>query len=274
MFGSVQINSFLRVSNNHLANFSIGNFNKLVLLDVSNNVFDHVGPNTFIGLNQLAVLHAANIGLQMVTKEYFSHLKNLEKLDLSGNNINRIQQGSFSSEYENNFQLKEIDLSFNQLEYLPDNIFLVLRQPRLINLASNKLKSVDEVFKFSSDIIQFESIQIILSNNSLMNDHFNNQTFQHLISRNHFINLDLSCNKLTWLDEDVLGPLFKKDARNVINMEHNPMQCSNCRNKWLFSENNTKLVSSVIKTTCIEGDKSLQSYSLTDFEHCNTKPKL
>lgn len=232
-------------------------------------MFANITPSMFIGLNQLKVLHAANIGLKSFQKEHFSHLRNLEKLDLSGNNLRRLQLGSFSSEYENNFQLSEIDLSGNRLEYVPQNIFLVMRQPRLINLASNRLHQLDEIFRFSSDIVQFEPVQIILSNNSLKTDHFTNRTFANLFDRKHYINLDLTYNNITWLDQGIFGMLIFEEGRNVINVNHNPFQCSNCRNRWLFADQNLSLLDSIIMDTCIEKDKrTIQSYTLRDFRHC------
>lgn len=92
------IRSYIKLRNNKLANFSIGNFDQLFMLDVSNNHFSMLALDSFIGLNQLRALHAANIGITTLKKEYFSHLQNLMRLDLSGNAIEHIEIDAFTSE--------------------------------------------------------------------------------------------------------------------------------------------------------------------------------
>jgi len=267
----VSVRSYLKLRNNQLEGFSIGNFDHLYMLDVSNNDFMKLQLDSFIGLKQLRILHAANIGLTTLKKEYFSHLKNLKRLDLSGNNIELIEIDAFTSEYDNNFELSEIDLSFNRIKRLPENVFLVLRQPERINLASNCLEKIDEIFRFSRDIVQFEPIQIVLSNNSLTSDHFSNVTFEDLLARDHHIDLDLTHNKLVWLEEKVFGRLVGGDGRSVLRLDHNPIQCTNCRNRWLVQRAKQRasfLNSVILRTQCIE-KKKLSDLNLTDFAHCN-----
>lgn len=256
--------------NNRLSNFSIATMNQLFMVDVSNNQFATQLPlNAFVGLNQLQVLHAAHVDLKVLKKSYFSHLKNLKRLDLSGNGIEVVEVDAFTSEYDNNFELRDIDLSDNQIRRLPANIFMVLRQPEHINLANNRLEKVNEIFKFSRDMVQFAPVQLILSNNSLRNDHFTSKTFGHLLSRQHYIDLDLSHNKLAWLNEAVFGKLVE-DSRNVLRLDHNPIQCTNCRNRWLIERaaTNGHFFKSIILEKCIE-NKQLADLKLSDFQHCN-----
>lgn len=257
--------------NNRLTNFSIATMEQLFMVDVSNNQFTTQIPlNAFIGLKQLQVLHAAHVDLKVLKKSYFSHLKNLKRLDLSGNGIEVVEVDAFTSEYDNNFELRDIDLSRNQIRRLPANIFMVLRQPEHINLADNHLEKVDEIFKFSRDMVQFAPVQIILSNNSLRNDHFTSNTFNHLLARQHYIALDLSHNKLTWINESVFGKLLREESRNVLHLDHNPIQCTNCRNRWLIerASTNPNFLKSIILEKCIE-NKQLADLKLSDFQHCN-----
>lgn len=172
--------------------------------------------------------------------------------------------------YDNSFELREIDLSHNKIRRLPENIFLVLRQPERINLANNRLEKIDEIFKFSRDIVQYDPVQIVLSNNSLGNDHFSTTTFDNLAARQHFVELDLSHNKLVWLNQAVFGKLFYEGSRNVLILNHNPIQCTNCRNRWLLEQASKRSIflQSIVLQTCIEG-KQLADLSLADFAHCN-----
>lgn len=240
------------------------------MLDISNNEFSKLSLDSFIGLNQLRILHAANIGLTTLKKEYFSHLKNLKRLDLSGNSIDLVEIDAFTSEYDNNFELNQIDLSFNKIRRLPENIFLVLRQPESINLASNRLQKIGEIFRFSRDIVQLEPIEIVLSNNSLTIDHFTKETFEDLLARGHYVQLDLTYNKLVWLDESVFGKLLHEDSRSMVNVNHNPVQCTNCRNKWLVerAQKRATFLRTIRLDTCIEAGKKLSDLRLTDFAHC------
>lgn len=271
VFGTVQIRSYLKMRNNRLTNFSIATLDQLFMVDVSNNHFTtELPPDSFIGLKQLQVLHAANVGLKTLKKPYFSHLKNLRRLDLSGNGIELVEVGAFTSEYDNNFELRDINLSHNRIRRLPENIFLVLRQPEHINLADNRLEKVDEIFKFNRDMVQFSPVQIILSNNSLRNDHFTADTFKHLLARQHYIELDLSHNKLAWVSEAAFGKLLHEDSRNVVRLNHNLIGCTNCRNRWLIERAaaNPNFLKSISLDNCIE-NRQFADLKLSDFKHCN-----
>ena len=229
--------------------------------------------DSFIGLNQVRSIHAAKIGLRSLKKEYFSHLKNLQRLDLSANEIEQLDIDAFSSEYDNNFQLRELDLSYNRIHHLPTNIFMVLRQPERINLANNRLVELNQIFRFNRDAIQYNPIQIILSNNSIRNDHFTNHTFNDLVERGHYIELDLTHNKLAWIDEEIFGKLLTNSSygKSILLLNNNPIQCTNCRNRWLFRIENKQrgwLRSSIKLESCIEKKKRLFDYNLNDFGHC------
>lgn len=267
------IRGYIKLRGNQLTNFSIGNFDELFMLDVSSNRFrGHIPLDAFIGLKQLRALYAANIGMSTLKKEFFTHLPNLQRLDLGGNAIEVVEIDAFTSEYDNNFELRQIDLSHNRIRRLPENIFTVLRQPERINLANNQLERVTELFKFNRDMVQFAPVQMILSNNSIGNDHFSPDTFEHLVARQHYIDLDLSFNHLSFIEESVFGKLLHQETRSIIRLDHNPIQCTNCRNRWLIerasSPGGANFLDAISLPTCLE-NKKLSDLRLADFSHCN-----
>jgi len=197
-------------------------------------------------------------------------LDNLERIDLSGNKINKLNYDTFSSEYNNNIELSEINLSFNELTVLPDNILWPLRRPRLVNLAHNKITEIGpNVLSFGEDAWNYDPIKIILSSNGLKNTVFNVQTFKHIERQKLSVQLNLSHNNLTSLDETIFHTLLKANPLSTIDVSGNPIKCGDCSHKWVFSDETLRSRKAIKLDHCSEDPtKNIWQFTLNDFKSC------
>ena len=151
-----EINKFLRVTAEDIE--------KITSLDVSNlEITDLTGINAF---NALQELNASGNELQSI---YDSMLKinTLEKLDLSNNNIRGI--------YSNLFNLKELNLSNNNIESIEQFNFSNLLNLENLDLSNNNIANyvdkyfndIDHVLEPLKSLTKLETIN--LDNNSISN---------------------------------------------------------------------------------------------------------
>ncbi|CAG2103796.1 unnamed protein product [Medioppia subpectinata] len=218
IFGNLVLKTYIKLNNNPITSLSLGNFPDLVLLDAANNKLSTVASSLFFGLKSLRYVNLGGNEIVDFPKDTFALSDNLQRLDLSGNKIKRLNSDQFSSEYHNNIELTDIDLSNNELTYLPENIFWPLRRPQRINLANNKLSAGLEVnsLSFGEDLIQFEPIKLILSNNGFKDSDLTDTTFAPIVRQKLAIDLDLTDNALTDKSDVVLNKLLKANSRSVV----------------------------------------------------------
>jgi len=218
IFGNLILKTYVKLNNNPITSISLGNFPDLVLLDAANNKLSTISSSLFFGLKSLRYINLGGNEIVDFPKDTFALSDNLQRLDLSGNKIKRLNSDEFSSEYHNNIELQEIDLSNNELEYLPENIFWPLRRPLKINLANNKLaKGIDvNALSFGEDLIQYETIKLVLSNNGFKDSDLTDTTFEPIVRQKLAIDLDLSDNAITAASDKVLDKLRKANPRTVI----------------------------------------------------------
>ena len=110
--------------------------------------------------------------------------------------------------------------SFNNLEYL-----------EISQTSLNEFKVRFQNSKSKKKLV------ISLKNNSFLKD-FNPNTFGTI---NRSVEIILGSNALyhgiNYLDENVFEPIILKNHQNIINLNNFPLNCSNCRNKWLLKYN-------------------------------------
>jgi Leucine rich repeat len=94
-----------------------------------------------------------------IDRRDFEKMLDCSSIDLSGNEIKRVESNFFASLY----RLESLNLDNNQLRVLPDNVFDELENLRKISVKNNFLESLDgDLFKFNFNL---ESVDF--SNNKL-----------------------------------------------------------------------------------------------------------
>jgi len=131
------------------------------------------------------------------------------KLSLCGLELQSIPQYIFLFIY-----LKELDLSNNQLTYIPDDI-KQLNQLEIINFKSNRIKEITNKFSYLKSLQKLDFSFNQLKNlpdclcqlTYLKNMHLNNNKLELLPNQIGYLNqltfLDISCNQLIELPEEI-----------------------------------------------------------------------
>ncbi|KAH9415854.1 hypothetical protein DERP_000348 [Dermatophagoides pteronyssinus] len=113
-------------------------FDRMHMIDLSNNQIQFIPPGLFRKLWKLRILHLRKNLVEVIESYTFTGLPNLGTLSLNGNRIRLIREHAFSGLAS----LKTFDLSYNQINELPDGVFSGLSSVISIDLRGNKIKSV------------------------------------------------------------------------------------------------------------------------------------
>ncbi|XP_054258607.1 chaoptin-like [Macrosteles quadrilineatus] len=126
----------LTLNHNNIDELRRGTFfglHELQILNLSFNKIKFLQSGLFSNLTRLRVLRLAHNHLKSVTAKMFENTV-LEKLDLSHNEILHVP------DLENvKSTMRELDLSFNYLEYLENNVFRKIPYLTTLNLCNNRL---------------------------------------------------------------------------------------------------------------------------------------
>lgn len=182
------------------------------------------------------VLNRNDIGTDALQNNVFQRFEQLQRLDLSENNITSIvydrrhDTDTSAGIFDNLQQLIELDLSRNKITDLPRTAFTLLPRLRCLNLAHNRLSIIPfQVF------YALESMEHLdLANNRLVSilDNFfignaalrvlnlRNNTIEKLSKNSlfgleHLTHLDLSENQLLSIDRNALDSLTRLRVLNV-----------------------------------------------------------
>lgn len=168
-------------------NLSISYFNpferlqNLLFLDISQNNLVNVNFTSFSKtLNKLIEFNAANCQISDASEilQYFR--PSLEKLNLSGNFIGKLDQRPF----EWLINLNELSLSNTNLTLFDEQFLEILKELKYLDLSYNKLEEID--LKLMTDKLEFLNLE---GNELRQIDHFDPSTSQ-------FITLGISDNQL------------------------------------------------------------------------------
>jgi hypothetical protein len=186
----------------------------------------------FTALHTLKSFYASNNdlvnsdGSKLVS--LFSLFPALEYLTIKESKIKKIAQNSFSN--EDQYWLKFIDLSSNEISFVGENAFYSLSNLVHLNLGNNSLKSLKTdslAIKHSSSI----PMQLILQSNKLTAHGLGEAIFTGL---QRPLILLMQNNHLRHFPENVFSPLVEDQTNYLIDVNNNPFMCDCEKHKWLF----------------------------------------
>ena len=192
--------------------------------------------------SNLSFIWLNDCGLKSIPVDAFkgNHFLRLEIVSLANNKIHQIESLAFYALTN----LRHLNLKGNQIDYLKSD--------------SLKMQMIEYDYNMSVD----------LSENRL-----NSQSFAHdsLASIKRSLQLDLSHNHLTYLNESIFLPLFTRSID--IKLWGNPITCSNCSLKWLTNEQRCASTSKryvnkkFIHFTCLD-DPFKKQLTERDYSNC------
>ncbi len=160
-------------------------------LDLSANGFAAVPSNVFGQLSRLKRLNLAKNNLHVLEDKALGGLQSLQMLNLANNDLVALPPELFASSES----LQELYLQNNSLSVLSPGVFAPLKQLLVLNLSRNELD----------------------------NDWVDGEAFATL---HRLVALDLSYNKLSRLDRDVLSEL---SALQILDLRHNNLRVIEAR---------------------------------------------
>jgi len=185
----------------------------LIELDFSQNDLGNIFRKFSI-LTNIEILVLRKVNLQSMEQIPFQNYFNLMKLDLSYNNLTRLNYGSF----KNLKMLEYLDLSFNQIYFIDGRIFgdrgdLKAKKLKYLNLESNKIINFNDVL---ANLINLD--EFVISNNQLVAmPLFATQIKVDFSSRVHYFYFNLNRIKtLTYFSFDMSSLLLLDFNNNEI----------------------------------------------------------
>ncbi|XP_058250056.1 carboxypeptidase N subunit 2 [Hemibagrus wyckioides] len=259
----------LNLSSNQLSTVDTSRLSKLKKLDLGLNQITDLSLDTFKGNLQLQILSLQGNMISKLDPGIFSHLDNLEEVNLRDNKLEVLSSGLFpsnlknlmlkgnsllqlsSSAFTNLHNLIYLDLSQNLLSSLPAELFQNLSSLERLDLSGNRLQEL------SSTVFRglFQISVIDLQKNNLTSLEADVFTDQGNMSR-----LILAGNQLENLPFGIFETL---DFECLLQLRSNPWRCD-CNlvyfHEWLYYLSNT--VQDLSQVYCTE-PQPLRGMSLT-----------
>ncbi|XP_060560331.1 toll-like receptor 4 [Ruditapes philippinarum] len=173
--------------------------------------------------NQMEFLHPSILGCT----------PNLEKLDLSNNKLHKMAKENhllFQQLFQSLSRLISINLSFNRLQVIPENLFTENRDLELIDFSHNELEQVTftlkHLYKLKVLNLQYNRIKILSS-----------------LSINNLNSIFNTLGNTTW----------------TLDLGDNPISCSNCEAKqfiyWLTHTNSVSISTANLACTTLKNTR-------------------
>ena len=149
----------LRLDNSsHIEGVLLGevfaNMTQLRQLYVTRNHITHIAPDAFVTLVNLQKLDISHNDVSQISQGYFQNVTSLEHLNLSFNNISSIALGSFDSLTD----LTELDMSNNPLKHLPKYIFRNLTKLEYLSFSHTLISTLhSSYFSYSPNLITVDA---------------------------------------------------------------------------------------------------------------------
>ena len=122
--------------------------NLVVVLNLSNNVFDEIPTRAFQAVSNVALIDLSNTKIIQISKSSFSNLRNLRKILFTYGHITRIQSDAFV----NLPLVKELNFSNTSLRMLDTEAIISTPNLTIIDISFCKLKALNlsSIFNFST----------------------------------------------------------------------------------------------------------------------------
>ena len=196
-----------------------------------NLAFPYMTANYFYGLNNfkyassIQILDLSNSRLERMSiyyafsgKSLFRGLTNLTELDLHGNNLRMLQNGTF----DGLSCLKKLYLGRNSIDAISNKVFDGLKSLLILGLQDNEILSLYPTIFIGTPHLESLHIQ----GNILTQ--LDSELF---VSTPNLTHLHLNRNKLTTLNIRTFKPIMYNSIRSI-DVSENPFKCS-CDLKWL-----------------------------------------
>ena len=149
----------------------ISKLNNLIKLDISGSYFN-VEKNPFDHMNKLEILKLNRCSLRYLTSSCFKNLTNLRSIELEFNRLEKLPEDLFKY----NTKLESILLSWNYLKILNKNQFSNLKELKELHLECNALSQINK-----DTFINLDKLELLfLSDNNIK--HLNGDEFDNLKS--------------------------------------------------------------------------------------------
>ncbi|XP_044733420.1 toll-like receptor 13 [Chrysoperla carnea] len=227
-------------------------------LDLSNNRLSELNNNAFASTNQIDVINLESNELK--TFENVTNLQNITVLKLANNRL-ELHPGMF----KNFSKLLDLDLSGNNISYIPLGLFDGIPKLEYLNLGNNKLDSFATGSFSGIPNLKF----LNLSSNFLPSIELTNEKVFLPISNIHTFILDGNI-KLTDLNATLLNNIFRKLL--YLGVGKIPWTCEgllkflkDCQNHYIDITKHTERIltgNNIHGVSCTEDDKNLTQSSV------------
>jgi len=223
----------------HYITFDNYKMHKLDYINDINDIYNIINPENIIVIYLLNA-NITNLDQNIFTQMYiFNALANLRDLNLGYNKLTNLDQNIFN----NLTNLQELDLNNNKLTYLDKDIFKNLTNLRELNLRYNKLTNLDQnIFNNLTNLRE-----LYLNNNELT--YLDKDIFKNLTNLRE---LSLNNNELTDLDKDIFKNLTNLNVLTLYNNKITKLDknifknLTNLQELYLNNNNLTNIPSSII----------------------------
>ncbi|XP_060583125.1 toll-like receptor 4 [Ruditapes philippinarum] len=213
---------------------------------IKNNNVKHLDVKTECPRNKVNTIkhiNAAGNQMEFLHPSILGCAPNLEKLDLSNNKLHKMAKENhllFQQLFQSLSCLISINLSFNRLQVIPENLFTENRGLELIDCSHNELEQVTFTLKHLYKL-------------KVLNLQFNRIKILNTLSINNLNSIFNTLGNTTW----------------TLDLGNNPISCSNCEAKqfiyWLTHTNSVSISAPNLACTTLKNTRrKIDKHTLND----------
>jgi hypothetical protein len=251
--------AFIQTSITRLERDVFSNFtaNNISFFDNRNLEYVYIEDDSKKIVQVFRIMKSISFKESEIIKSVNQYFPNLTVLEITGTSIAEVPDNAFNKKTKSN--LNKINLSGNNITRLGKEAFN-LTDITEIDLSKNKLMRITRR-NFILDHIK-NSLIIDLQNNFLNESSFEKDFF----NSTQPIVLNLQNNKLKELKETIFRPMTESMLINKIELFGNPFTCD-CSSKWIteIDKNSREKFNEMM----CPNTKSIQEFYESDFYHCS-----